>query len=77
MKYKLEPGLGRILSSVCLIFPDGTRKSYPSGSQVVESVFDAAYKVASITARDNMIEIRLEERKMSDVTVPEDMQSFF
>lgn len=77
MKYKLEPGLGRILSPVCLILPDGTKRNYPSGVQVVESIFDAAYKVASITASDNMIEIRLEERKMSDVTVPEDMQSFF
>lgn len=66
MTYKIELGLGRIMSPITLLFPDGAKKQYKSGKEVCEMVFDRNYRVTEIRAAGDRIEIRVEE-----VGVPE------
>lgn len=60
MTYKLEPGLGRIMSPITLLFPTGAKKKYQSGKEVCEMVFDRNYRVTEIRAAGDRIEIKLE-----------------
>lgn len=61
MTYKIEPGLGRIMSPVVLLFSDGHTANYSSGEEVCETVFDRKYRVVEMRAVDNTVEIKLEE----------------
>lgn len=70
MTYKLEPGLSRITSPIILIFPGGEKTEYRNGEAAYAAVFDRKWKVAEIAAKENKIEISLEESDEPD-------QSFF
>lgn len=60
MTYKIEPGLGRIMSPVVLLFPDGHTASFPSGEEACRAVYDRKYRVVEMRAVDNTVEIKLE-----------------
>lgn len=60
MTYKIEPGLGRIMSPILLCFPDGHTANYSSGEEVCRAVYDRKYRVVEIRAVENAVEIRLE-----------------
>lgn len=60
MTYKLEPGLGRIMSPILLRFPDGAKKEYKSGKELCEMAFDRNYRVTESRAVGDRIEIRVE-----------------
>lgn len=77
MTYKLEPGLGRIKSPIVLIFPDGHREEYTSGSDVVEAVFEKKYQVVEIRAVENIVEIVVEEVTAPIVNWTGEEQTFF
>ena len=59
--FRLEEGLGRIVSPITLIFPDHSKVSYKNGAELAEVAFDNAYKIKSIAAVDDEIGIILEE----------------
>ena len=76
MTYKLEPGLGRIMSPILLCFPDGHTASFSSGEEACEIAFDRNYRVTEIWAAGDRIEIRLEEKAVPEInTVGE--ETFF
>lgn len=60
MTYKIEPGLGRIMSPVVLLFPDGHTLSFSSGEEACRAVYNRKYRVVEMRAVENTIEIRLE-----------------
>ena len=60
MTYKLEPGLGRIMSPILLRFPDGHTAFFSSGVEVCRAVYDRKYRVVEMKAVENMVEIKLE-----------------
>ena len=60
MTYKLEPGLGRIMSPILLRFPDGHTANYSSGEELMGQVFDRKYRVVEMRAVENTVEIKLE-----------------
>lgn len=66
MTYKLNPELRVIKSPVVLVI-DGEERSFPDGKALVGEVFDKNYVVASITARDDIVVIELEEGPASVV----------
>ena len=57
MTYKLEPGLGRIMSPILLRFPD----EISSGEEACRAVYDRKYRVVEMRAVENTVEIRAEE----------------
>lgn len=61
MTYKLEPGLGRIMSPILLRFPDGHTASFSSGEEACRAVYDRKYRVVEMRAVENMVEVRAEE----------------
>lgn len=67
MTYKLEPGLGRIVSPVTLLFPDGTTASFSSDKELCKMAFDRNYKVTEIRAVEDVVEIRLETVAVPDI----------
>lgn len=76
LTYKLEPGLSRIKSPVVIIFPYGNTCRFSSGEEVCKAEFEQKYVVIEMRARDDVIEIRLEEQKNPEInTIGED--SFF
>ena len=50
MTYKIESGLGRIMSPITLLFPDWAKKEYKSGKKLCEMAFDRKYRVTEIRA---------------------------
>ena len=60
MTYKLEPGLGRIMSPILLSFPDGHTASFSSGEEACRAVYDRRYRVVEMRAVENTVEVRLE-----------------
>ena len=64
MTYKLNPEIGKIVSPVVLIFPDGERKKYLTGAAVCEAVFDRRFLVKAVRAVENTVEIVLTEVEM-------------
>lgn len=61
MTYKLEPGFGRIMSPVMLLFPDGHTAFFSSGEEACRAEYDRKYRVVEMRAVDNTVEIRVEE----------------
>ena len=59
MTYKIEPGLGRIVSPVVLLFPDGHTANYSSGEELIGAVFEQKYRVVEMRAVENTVEIKL------------------
>ena len=59
MTYKLNPEIAKIVSPVILIFPDESRCMYSSGKEVTEAVFDEKYRIKTIRAKDDAVEIEL------------------
>ena len=66
MTFKLEPGLARITSPIILLFPDHTTRRFSSGEDACKVVFDRKWRVMEIRAKDDEIELLVEE-----MTVPE------
>ena len=60
MTYKIETRLGRIMSPVTLLFPDGHTANYSSGEELMGQVFDRKYRVVEMRAVENTVEIKLE-----------------
>ena len=77
MTYKLNPRLEKIISPIVLIFPDGSKREYASGSAVAEAVFDRKYNIFSLCARESKVEITLEEVTAVDSTWIGEVQTFF
>lgn len=67
MTYKLEPGLGRIMSPILLCFPDGRTANYSSGEEACRAVYDRKYRVVEMRAVDNTVEIRVEEMPVPEI----------
>ena len=62
MTYKLEPILEKIVSTVSLVFPDGSNQIYKDGREAAETVFDRRYVISSMrVAEGKKIEIELIE----------------
>ena len=82
LTYKLEPGLSRITSPVRLVFPaegkngDGRREEYDSGLAVTEAEFDKKWRVVEMRARDDVIEVILEQMDVPYVN-PIGEETFF
>ena len=78
MTYKLPPALGKILSPVVLVFPDGTRRDYKDGKAAAEAIFDQKYSIDSLKAFDNIILIQLKKQVSPKIRwVEEEAESFF
>ena len=63
MTYKLNPEVGKIGSPVTLIFSDGTERTFASGLDVANAVFDKRYIITEITAEDSKIKLKLMEQQ--------------
>lgn len=61
MTYKLNPELGKIISPVTLLFPNGARHEYKSGKAMVEKSFSERYRVKAIKVIESVVEIELEQ----------------
>ena len=59
MTYHLEPWVGKILSPVVLIYPDGERRGYDSGKAVAEEIFQRPYIIMNISTAKDTIELSL------------------
>ena len=79
MNYKLNPELRKIISPIILIFPDGTEKFFTSGAETANAVFDKRYDIVEITAKDNMIRLKLiDQQDMPTINwIGEEAVSFF
>lgn len=79
MTYKLNPELRKIRSPIILVFPDGTEKFLTSGAMIANAVFDKRYDTAEITAKDNMIRLKLiDQQDMPTINwIGEEAVSFF
>ena len=79
MTYKLNPELRKIRSLIILAFPDGTEKFFASGAELTNAVFDKRYDIAEITAKDNMIRLKLiDQQDMPTINwIGEEAVSFF
>ena len=60
MTYKIEPGLGRIMSPVVLLFSDGHTAFFSSGEEACRAVYNRKYRVVEMRAVENVVEIKLE-----------------
>ena len=78
MTYKLNPALKKILSPIVIISPDGMKKEYRNGNELIDAVFDKCYTVKSIEAQESVIQIILEERIIPEMNwYGEEAVSFF
>ena len=75
LTYKLEPGLSRITSPVRLIFPERS-EDYSSGLAATEAEFDKKWRVVELRARDDVIEVILEQMDVPYVN-PIGEETFF
>lgn len=66
MTYHLEPWIEKITSPVILLFPDGTRQKYEHGAAIAVKTFSEFYRITTICAVDNRIEIVLESNPLPD-----------
>jgi len=76
LTYKLEPGLARITSPVCLLFPSGEKMEFENGEMACEAVFDKRWRVTEMRAAGDAIEIKLEEMRVPEVN-PIGEETFF
>nr|WP_297703733.1 hypothetical protein [uncultured Butyrivibrio sp.] len=60
MTYKLNHELGKIVSPIELLFPDGSSREYANGAEALAEEFDERYVISSISAKENKIVISLE-----------------
>ena len=76
MTYKLEPGLARITSLVCLLFPSGKKMEFENGEMACKAVFDKRWRVTEIRAAGDVVEIKVEEMGVPSVN-PIGEETFF
>ena len=76
MTYKLEPGLSRISSPVCLLFPSGEKMEFENGEMACGAMFDKRWKVTEMRASDGVIEVVVEEMGVPSVN-PIGEETFF
>ncbi len=60
MTYKLNHELGKIVSPIELLLPNGSCREYANGAEALAEEFDERYAVGSISAKENTIVISLE-----------------
>ena len=62
-----------------LIFSDGTKEHFKSGTEVENAIFDKHYVIAEITAENNEIKLKLMEQQNKPTInwVGEEAISFF
>ena len=68
MTYKLNSSLGKIVSPVVLVLPDGGKMRYGSGAELERAVFEKRYQVDALRAVEDMVELVLEETEPLDGT---------
>ena len=73
MTYKVDPYIGKINSSLVLIFPNGERKEFKNGAEACSVVYDSRYGIKSVCAVENVIEVSLEELKGPEVEPGDDV----
>lgn len=71
MTYHLEPWIKKIVSPIVLIYPDGERQDFHNGAEVAANIFSEPYRITTIHAIKNTIEISLQ-----DASIP-DTETFF
>ena len=64
MTYKLNPFLGKIISSIVLTFPDGERYEFENGESVVAKEFNQKYEIISIRAVEDVVEIEIKPAEL-------------
>ena len=78
MTYKLNPEIRKILSSVVLVFPDGTQQQYEDGNTAANAVFDHKYLISTVRAVNNIVELKLVEQEAPNMNWSgESATSFF
>lgn len=68
MTYKLNPALGKIVSPVVMVLPDGNRQRYGSGAELEKAVFKKRYQVKALRAVEDTVELVLAESEPMDGT---------
>ena len=78
MKYRLNPSINKIISSIILIY-DEQEVEFASGKDAADTEFDKNYIVKSLFAQDDKIVIVLKENDAVNNTnwVGEEQVSFF
>ena len=78
MTYKLNPEIRKILSSVVLAFPDGTKEQYEDGKAAADAVFNHKFLISTASAVDDIIELKLVEQEAPNMNWSgESATSFF
>lgn len=77
LTYKLEPGLSRISSPIVLMMPDGEKREYKDGKEIVEALFDKRWKVTELRAAGDAIEEKVEETVIPGTNWTGEEQTFF
>lgn len=75
--YKLNPVIELINSPVVLILPDGEKKRYDSGAIAVEATYEKFYRISSIRAVGDEVEITLTETVAPTTNWIGEEQTFF
>ena len=77
MRYKLNPAIGKITSSLVLII-NGSELEFENGEEAVNHDFEKNYIVDSMYARNNKVVAVLKESEINNTNwVGEEQVSFF
>ena len=68
MTYHIEPWVGKILSPVILLYPDGKRQEFRDGKELMQTIFPEPYTIEEIRVVKNMIELILKQPPPPDTT---------
>lgn len=61
MPYKLDCSIGKIISPIVLIFPDGNKQDYLTGNDAIKIIYEKRYDVKSMKVVSDKVEILLSE----------------
>lgn len=70
MPYKLDCSIGKIISPIVLIFPDGNKQDYLTGNDAIKIIYEKRYDVKSMkVVSDNgtLSEVQAEKLRMLGV----------
>ena len=70
MPYKLDCSIGKIISPIVLIFPDGNKQDYLTGNDAIKIIYEKRYDVKSMkVVSDNgtLSEVQAEKFRMLGV----------
>ena len=68
MTFHIEPWVGKILSPVVLLYPDGKRQEFRDGKELMQTIFPEPYTIEEIRVVKNMIELALKQPPPPDTT---------